>query len=140
MANWGLLSSSSKSTKSVTVSFRIPYYTNWGENLLVCGSDSVLGSWNVKKGVLLSPNHQGNDLIWSGSVTVPSGFSGEYNYYLVDGERKVLRWEMGAKRKLSVPDEVKDGEVLEFRDLWQVSCHLFSNLFICCEGVRMEIT
>lgn len=80
----------------------------------------MLGSWNVKKGLLLSPSHQGSELIWTGSVAVPAGFSGEYCYFLVDDDRNVLRWEMGKKRKLFVPEGVKDGEVLAFHDLWQV--------------------
>ncbi|PKI31931.1 hypothetical protein CRG98_047649 [Punica granatum] len=119
MPNWGLLSISSKSMKSVTVSFRLPYHTQWGQSLLVCGAEPVLGSWNVKKGLLLSPHHQGIELIWTGSMPVHAGFTSEYSYYLVDDQRNVLRWEMGEKRTLLVPEGVNDGEVLEFYDLWQ---------------------
>ncbi|XP_010036394.2 4-alpha-glucanotransferase DPE2 isoform X2 [Eucalyptus grandis] len=118
MANWGI-SSGSKSTESVTVGFRIPYYTHWGQSLLVCGSEPVLGSWNVKKGVLLAPSHHGDELIWRGSITVPSGYASEYSYYVVDDGRNVLRWEMGEKRRLVLPEGVKDGDVVELYDLWQ---------------------
>ncbi|KAG6737020.1 hypothetical protein POTOM_060020 [Populus tomentosa] len=93
MANLGLFSGT-KTAKSVNVSFRLPYYTQWGQSLLVCGSEPVLGSWDVKKGLLLSPVHQGEELIWSGSISVPSEFSGEYSYYVVDDKKSVLRWEM----------------------------------------------
>lgn len=106
--------------KSVNVSFRLPYFTHWGQNLLVCGSEPVLGSWNVKKGLLLKPVHQGDELIWSGSVAVPSGFGCEYSYYVVDDDKNVLRWEMGKRRKLLLPEGIQDGEVVEFHDLWQV--------------------
>lgn len=116
--NLGLLADR-KSLKSANVSFRIPYYTQWGQSLLVCGSEPVLGSWNVKKGILLSPSHQGGELRWAGSLTVPAGFSCEYNYYVVDDKRNVLRWEAGNKRKLMLPDEVQDGDVVELHDLWQ---------------------
>ncbi|KAM7524384.1 hypothetical protein LguiA_014286 [Lonicera macranthoides] len=118
MVNLGLFSEG-KSLKSVNVSFRIPYYTHWGQSLLVCGSEPLLGSWNVKKGLLLSPFHQGDELIWGGSLTVPAGFGCEYSYYVVDDERNVLRWEAGKKRKLLLPDEVQDREVVELHDLWQ---------------------
>ncbi|GLT67958.1 hypothetical protein SLA2020_402290 [Shorea laevis] len=57
MLNLGLFSGT-KSMKSVKVSFRLPYLTHWGQSLLVCGSEPVLGSWSVKKGLLLSPVHQ----------------------------------------------------------------------------------
>lgn len=105
--------------KSVIVSFRVPYYTHWGQSLLVCGSEPVLGSWNVKKGLLLSPVHEGDELVWSGGIAVPSGFEGEYSYYVVDDEKNVLRWEMGKRRKLLLPEGIQDGDIVEFRDLWQ---------------------
>ncbi|XP_015066159.1 4-alpha-glucanotransferase DPE2-like isoform X2 [Solanum pennellii] len=105
--------------KSRKVSFRIPYYTQWGQNVLICGSDRLLGSWNVKKGLLLKPSHQGEELIWSGSIPVPPGYQSEYSYYVVDDRRNILRWEVGKKRKLLLPDGFQDGQSLELHDLWQ---------------------
>ncbi|KAB1222667.1 4-alpha-glucanotransferase DPE2 [Morella rubra] len=127
MVNLGLFSGT-KPMKSVKVSFRLPYYTQWGQSLLVCGSEPVLGSWNVKKGLLLSPVNQGVELIWMGSVAVPSGFECEYNYYVVDDDKNILRWEMGKRRKLLLSEGILDGEVVECHDLWQVS---FSSLLDC---------
>ncbi|KAL9336080.1 hypothetical protein Peur_070568 [Populus x canadensis] len=118
MANLGLFSGT-KTAKSVNVSFRLPYYTQWGQSLLVCGSERVLGSWDVKKGLLLSPVHQGEELIWGGSISVPSEFSGEYSYYVVDDKKSVLRWEMGKKRKLVLPEGINGGEHVELHDLWR---------------------
>ncbi|KAJ7976533.1 4-alpha-glucanotransferase DPE2 [Quillaja saponaria] len=118
MATLGLLSGT-KSVKSVKVSFRLPYYTQWGQSLIVCGSVPVLGSWNVKKGLLLTPVHQGGELIWRGSIAVPSGFDCEYSYYVVDDEKNVLRWEMGRRRKLLLPEGILNGQEVELRDLWQ---------------------
>lgn len=110
-----------KATKPVSVSFRIPYYTQWGQSLVVCGSEPVLGSWNVKRGLLLSPVHQGDELIWFGTISVAKGFgSCEYSYYVVDGDRNVLRWEMGNKRQLLLPHTIQSGDVLHFHDFWQV--------------------
>lgn len=128
--NLGLFSEI-KPLASVNVRFRIPYYTQWGQSLVVCGSEPVLGSGNVKKGLLLTPFHEGDALIWGGSLSVPAGFQSEYNYYVVDDERNVLRWEAGNKRKLLLPDGVENGKAVELHDLWQV--HLFSlTLFILC--------
>ncbi|XP_062004208.1 4-alpha-glucanotransferase DPE2 [Rosa rugosa] len=112
----------SKASKPVSVSFRIPYYTQWGQSLVVCGSEPVLGSWNVKRGLLLSPVHQGDELIWFGTISVPKGFgSCEYSYYVVDADdRSVLRWEMGNKRRLLLPQAIQEGELLHFHDFWQV--------------------
>lgn len=123
MVELGLLSGSSSkygSSKPVNVSFRIPYYTEWGQSLLVCGSEPVLGSWNIKKGLLLSPVHHGKELIWFGTISVPKGFKCDYTYYVVDEKRNVLRWEMGDKRKILLPEGIQDGEAVELHDLWQV--------------------
>ncbi|KAK4272410.1 hypothetical protein QN277_020974 [Acacia crassicarpa] len=118
MVNTGLFSGS-KAVKSVKTSFRLPYYTQWGQNLLVCGSVPVLGSWDVKKGLLLKPFHQGDELIWCGSITVPCGFQCQYNYHVVDDNRKILRNEMGEKRELLLHEGIQNGQEVEFRDLWQ---------------------
>ncbi|KAL5546819.1 hypothetical protein UlMin_006506, partial [Ulmus minor] len=118
MANLGLFSGT-KATKSVKVRFRLPYYTHWGQSLLVCGSEPVLGSGNVKRGLLLCPVHQGEELIWCGNILVPNGFECEYSYYVVDDEKNVLRWEIGKKRTLSLPKEIEGGELVELHDLWQ---------------------
>lgn len=118
MVNLGLFHGSKKSN-SVTLSFRIPYYTHWGQHLLVCGSEPDLGSWSVKKGLLLSPSHQGDELIWSGCLSVATRFACEYSYYVVDDERNVLRWEAGKKRKLLLPNGIQNGELVELHDLWQ---------------------
>ncbi|XP_004493319.1 4-alpha-glucanotransferase DPE2 isoform X2 [Cicer arietinum] len=118
MVNPGL-STGNKLVNSVKISFRLPYLTQWGQSLLVCGSVPVLGSWNVKKGVLLSPFHEGSELIWSGSITVPKGFQCEYTYYVVDDKKNVVRWEMGKKHELRLPEGVQSGQEIEFRDLWQ---------------------
>ncbi|XP_010525431.1 PREDICTED: 4-alpha-glucanotransferase DPE2 isoform X2 [Tarenaya hassleriana] len=122
MVNLGSLSltSSSRSSKPmVHISFWIPYFTHWGQSLLVCGSAPGLGLEDVKKGLLLKPLHQGDELIWTGSVSVPQGFSCEYSYYVVDDKKNALRWEMGKKRKLVLPDTLKGGEYVQLRDLWQ---------------------
>ncbi|KAG6411082.1 hypothetical protein SASPL_129156 [Salvia splendens] len=108
-----------KPSNSVIISFRIPYFTHWGQQILVCGSERVLGSWDVKKGLLLSPAHHGDELIWSGSLSVPAGFTCEYSYYVVDDKKNVIRWEAGKKRKMSLPDSAQHGQLLELHDLWQ---------------------
>ncbi|XP_057249169.1 4-alpha-glucanotransferase DPE2 isoform X2 [Beta vulgaris subsp. vulgaris] len=118
MVGLGLFSSET-AIKSVSVSFRIPYFTQWGQSLLVCGSVPSLGSWNVRRGLQLSPVNEGSDLIWRGSIDVSSGFECEYSYYVVDDDKNVLRSEMGKKRKLLLPDSIQDGEIVEFHDLWQ---------------------
>lgn len=118
MANSGP-TSGKKSLNTVTLVFRLPYYTQWGQSLLIAGSEPPLGSWNVKQGLSLSPVHQDNELIWCGKVSVSAGFNCEYKYYVVDDNKNVLRWETGEKRKLVLPEGAQDGDLIEIRDWWQ---------------------
>ncbi|KAK7255956.1 hypothetical protein RIF29_29396 [Crotalaria pallida] len=67
----------------------------------------------------LCPFHQGDELIWGGSITVPAGFQCQYSYYVVDDSRNVLRAEMGRKRELVLPEGIQSGQEIEFHDLWQ---------------------
>ncbi|ONK63671.1 uncharacterized protein A4U43_C07F17690 [Asparagus officinalis] len=119
MVTLGLISGKKLST--VTVTFKLPYFTQWGQSLLISGNHPILGSSNVKQGLFLTPFHQGDELIWCGKITVAIGFECEYSYYLVDDDRNVLRWEAGKKRKLILPAGVKEGDVVEIRDLWQTA-------------------
>ncbi|KAF6149449.1 hypothetical protein GIB67_016987 [Kingdonia uniflora] len=137
MVGLGLVSGKNK-LRTVSLSFRLPYFTNWGERILVCGSEPVVGLWNVKQGVLLSPSHEGDELVWSGTVTVSTGFKCEYSYYLVDDSKNVLRWEAGKKREVVVPEGIRDGEVVELHDLWQTASEalFFRSAFknVICNG------
>ncbi|MBA0747834.1 hypothetical protein Gogos_004713 [Gossypium gossypioides] len=143
MANQGLFSAA-KSMKSVKLKFRIPYFTEWGQSLLVCGSEPTLGSWNVKKGLLLSPVHQDDQLIWTATISVPCQFSCGYRYYVVDDAKNVLRWEMGNERWLSIPHLLPEGHTLELHDLWQTGADalLFRSAFkdvIFCKNSTFNI-
>jgi len=78
----------------------------------------------------LSPVYQDNELIWCGSVSVVAGFTCEYKYYVVDDSKNVLRSEAGEKRKLVLPEGVKEGDVIEIRDWWQVLIIFISSVCI----------
>ena len=53
----------------INLRFRIAYYTQWGQNLMICGSDAQLGSNNIKQGVWMTPHHEGDLLIWQVGYT-----------------------------------------------------------------------
>ncbi|CAA6654001.1 unnamed protein product [Spirodela intermedia] len=106
--------------KTVTLVFKIPYYTQWGQSLLISGSEPLFGSWDVKRGLLLSPVHKPDDLLWWEKITVASGFRSEYSYYVVNDDRNVLRWEAGRRREVILPEGTQEG-VVEIYDLWQAA-------------------
>jgi 4-alpha-glucanotransferase len=107
--------------KRVNIRFKLPYHTLWGQNLMVIGSDALLGAWTVEKGQSMMPHQDGNVLIWQVSISVPDHYQTEYNYVVVDDRFHVLRRESGAPRVLKFPDELPNGSTVEIHDLWQDS-------------------
>lgn len=114
-------SGSVRRLKRVNVQFKLPYHTHWGQNLLLTGSDALLGAWAVEKGQSMTPYHEGDVLVWQVSVTVYDHFETEYNYLVVDDRFHVLRRESGAPRVLKFPDGLPNGATVEVHDLWQVT-------------------
>jgi 4-alpha-glucanotransferase len=131
--------SGKKSLNTATLLFKLPYYTQWGQSLLIAGSEPALGSWNVKQGLSLTPVHQDNELFWCGRLCVAAGFTSEYKYYLVDDNKNVLRWEAGEKRKLVLPEGVQDGDIIEIRDWWQVLIIFITSVYFCTLQLVVEI-
>jgi hypothetical protein len=99
--------------------------THWGQNLMIVGSDALLGAGIVNKGQSMTPHQEGNVLVWQVSISVPEHFESEYNYLVVDDRFHVLRRESGAPRVLKFPDGLANGATVEVHDLWQVSTSSF---------------
>ncbi|KAJ3683783.1 hypothetical protein LUZ60_014010 [Juncus effusus] len=110
---------SKKPQHCITLLFKIPYYTQWGQSLILSGSTPTLGSWNLKQALSMHPVHQGDELMWCARAGVTAGFTCDYKYYVVDESRNVLRWESEKGRKFVLPDGAKDGDLVEIHDLWQ---------------------
>jgi 4-alpha-glucanotransferase len=107
--------------RKVTLSFRLPYFTQWGQNLMVCGSDPALGAWKTKQGLRMTPRLQAADvLFWHATLTVPHDFSCNYSYYVVDDQKNVLRLESGKRHAFVLPHGLPDAASVEIYDLWQV--------------------
>jgi hypothetical protein len=121
MASKGFEPSPFTRIRKVTLSFRLPYFTQWGQNLMVCGSDPALGAWKTKQGLRMSPRLQAADaLVWHATLTVPHDFSCDYSYYLVDDQQNVLRSETGKRHAFALPHGLPDEAAVEIYDLWQV--------------------
>jgi len=106
--------------RKVTLSFRLPYLTQWGQNLMVCGSDPALGAWKTKQGLRMTPRLQAADvLFWHATLTVPHDFSCNYSYYVVDDQKNVLRLESGKRHAFVLPHGLPDAASVEIYDLWQ---------------------
>lgn len=107
-----------KRIRKINLRFRIPYYTQWGENLAVCGSDPAVGGWDVNKAVRMVPYHQGDIIYWHATLTVAHDFSWDYNYFVVDDQRSVLKRESSKRQTLALPQSLPDGASVDVYDLW----------------------
>ncbi|XP_024395916.1 4-alpha-glucanotransferase DPE2 [Physcomitrium patens] len=107
--------------KRLNILFKLPYNTQWGQNLMIIGSDALLGAWVVEKGQRLMPRQEGDVLVWEVSISVSERFETEYNYVVVDDRFRGLRRESGARRVLSLPEGLSNGATVEVHDLWQDS-------------------
>lgn len=100
----------------VSLHFKVPYWTQWGQNLVVLLSQ---GSDGTKRHAL-SCMHQGEELVWEGETQVSASARGiEYSYAIID-EADEIEAEEVSRRALALPDGLADGSVIELRDSWQV--------------------
>jgi hypothetical protein len=60
----GPLPSAATAQHSVTLRFRVPFPTRWGENLVLCGDDDRLGAWEPARGSWMQCFHVGDVLVW----------------------------------------------------------------------------
>ncbi|MCK9448628.1 MAG: 4-alpha-glucanotransferase [Bacteroidales bacterium] len=92
------------------LSFIIHYRTSWGQELLIGGSDAVLGSWDTEKAAAM--DYVGKDK-WSLTLELNAHDYVEYKY-LIREANGVIHWEGGDNRNLST----KDYEHITMVDHW----------------------
>jgi 4-alpha-glucanotransferase len=97
------------------VSFKVNYFTQWGQNLYICGSSEELGKNNTTEAFPLQHTSGGN---WEGEVN----FAGktrhiEYKYLIKNGSEENVLWEWGSPRLLDLSLIKSDEIVLE--DAWR---------------------
>ncbi len=101
----------------IRLRFAIPYWTRWGQNVVVILSH---GNENSRRHALVC-RHQDDDLIWEGEVQVPCTVRKvEYSYAVTDDAAEIEAEEM-SKRSLAVPEGLEDRSTIELRDSWQVN-------------------
>eukprot|EP00850_Spirogloea_muscicola_P013966 SM000097S24819 [mRNA] locus=s97:544160:552835:+ [translate_table: standard] len=105
----------------VNLRFKLPYYTKWGQNLMISGSDPLFGAYTLKRSVWMTPQHDGDDLVWQALVSVPATLHLEYRYCLVSEGPAVIKWEAGSPRRLALPAGLPDGSTVDILDTWQAS-------------------
>lgn len=106
--------------KRVNVRFSVPYYTQWGQNLIVCGSDDLLGKGSSAQGQSMTPHHEGDSLVWEAQISAADCFETRYKYCLVDESKNPIKWEAGEWRVFALPEGLPNGSTVDVHDSWQV--------------------
>ncbi|TYZ13560.1 4-alpha-glucanotransferase [Hymenobacter lutimineralis] len=96
--------------------FTIPFRTDWGQRLVVCGNLPELGSWQA--GQALPLHYQPDTGIWTSTLTLPdTELNLEYKYLLLDERDGGTHWEWGANRQEVVAEGQFQQVILE--DFWR---------------------
>ncbi|TGE09519.1 4-alpha-glucanotransferase [Hymenobacter fodinae] len=97
--------------------FTLPFRTDWGQRLVVCGSLPSLGQWNLDQA--LSLHYNADYGVWSQEISLPDDQLGQvaYKYILLDERDGGKHWEWGPNRTISYDGQRFTRIVLE--DFWR---------------------
>eukprot|EP00798_Chlamydomonas_sp_ICE-L_P028576 gene28576-31736_t len=117
---------SGNNDKRVHLQFRVPFLTNWGQSLVLCGSGALLGNFDPKKGIEMHCHHEKDVLVWECGVLIPWQPSVTYKYCVVrqageDGI-SVDKWEVES-RTIPLHDGLSNGDIILVADVWKDNSH-----------------
>lgn len=97
------------------LTFRIHYYTQWGQQIAVLGSLPSLGGLELDKAFILTYQSEG---YWEGTIDIPAKEQGDftYRYLLIDSTSGAITEEWGPNRQAELEGKAKD---IWFYDSWR---------------------
>uniref|UniRef100_A0A7S3QVA9 4-alpha-glucanotransferase n=2 Tax=Dunaliella tertiolecta TaxID=3047 RepID=A0A7S3QVA9_DUNTE len=108
-------------SKRINLHLRVPFFTSWGQNLVVCGAGAMMGNWDPKRGHPMHCHHEKDVLVWEALLSLPWQAQFSYKYVVVeDGDddgKKMEKWELD-EHVISLPSTLKNGDVVEVLDTW----------------------
>ncbi|KAK9799848.1 hypothetical protein WJX73_009580 [Symbiochloris irregularis] len=117
------MSATTRSEEScITVHFRIPYMTTWGQHIRVVGEHSALGDWQPASAPSLGCRHAGEELVWEGKVSMPKVHHFSYKFAVVTDDNRVQCLERES-RSVALPSNLQSGAVVSLQDEWQDKPH-----------------
>ena len=107
---------SAKGARKALLRFKLPYWTQWGQNVV------IKGSWDgaSKRGQPLSCRHEGGSLVWEAQVSVPVKGDHVMYKYAITNDAGEFEMEEAGMRKVAIPKDLQDGGVIDLQDEWQV--------------------
>ena len=111
---------------SITVHFRLPYLTTWGQQVRVVGELAALGDGQPALAPTLGCRHVGEELIWEGKVSIPKVHHFSYKFAVVTEDNRVHCLE-SVSRRVALPSNLQPGAVVSLQDDWQVRARTSSS-------------
>lgn len=123
--------------RRVTLHFSIPYHTQWGQSLILCGSGALLGNMEWSKGKAMACHHDKESLVWEVTAVLPWKPCYTYKYALVrqrdddsaaptacaHGPWLVEKEDASGERTVWLPEGLQGGDLLEVCDTWVDKSH-----------------
>lgn len=97
----------------MTVQFNIHYFTNFGQNLMICGSNSETGGFDESKAVEMVHIGDGH---WQLELDIKENGSFDYRYFVSENGVSVRR-EWGNNHHVVLSDQISSFTLYDF---WQV--------------------
>ncbi|KAI8466522.1 MAG: cytosolic 4-alpha-glucanotransferase [Monoraphidium minutum] len=107
--------------RRIHLHFRVPYMTKWGQSVSLSGTGALLGNLDFSKGVEMACRHERDDLIWEALVSLPWQPEYKYRYAVVthgDDGRPVVEREETVTRRVVLPPQMENGDVIDLSDTW----------------------
>ncbi|GAB2461468.1 4-alpha-glucanotransferase [Hymenobacter qilianensis] len=99
------------------IRFSLPYHTEPGQRIAVCGSEPSLGQWNLDRALFL--HYAARTGLWTQEISIPTDHPHpiEYKYVLLDERDGSKHWEWGSNRVVADSGGLFTRLVLE--DFWR---------------------
>ena len=112
------------SNQRVVLHLKVPYLTQWGQNLVVTGAGALFGNWDAAKGHKMSCYHVEEQLIWEAKLEVPLLPQYSYSFAVVDeaGNKDFVEF---LPQSISLPEGLSNGDTIHVFHEWQVGCSCF---------------
>ena len=110
----------------MTLHFTLPYFTAWGQRLVVCGSVPALGAWQLDQALPLTYDPGAGT--WNGQIELAAAAAETVSYkYVLLGDDGGPQWEWGGNRSIACP--VGPFAHIRLHDYWRAPAEPENELY-----------
>ena len=110
----------------MTLYFTLPYFTAWGQRLVVCGAAPALGAWQLDQALPLTYDPGAGT--WNGQIELAGDAAETVSYkYVLLGDDGGPQWEWGGNRSIACP--VGPFAHIRLHDYWRAPAEPENELY-----------